>query len=102
MSCPSDGPPVFHVKSFSGGARGEPLVFHVKSLTENIEIRRSLERLSERFELDDDQQARLARVISALARDDFAPTTVSEPKRAVDVHLADSLVALELELVREA
>lgn len=61
-----------------------------------------MERLGERFDLNENQLDQLARVISALARDEFAPTTVSEPKRAVDVHLADSLVALELELVREA
>jgi 16S rRNA (guanine527-N7)-methyltransferase len=69
---------------------------------ESIEIRRSLESFGERFDLDGDQLDKLARVISTLARDELAPTTVSEPARAIDVHLADSLVALELELVREA
>ena len=69
---------------------------------ESIEIRPSLESFGERFDLDSDQLDKLARVISALARDEFAPTAVSEPDRAIDIHLADSLVALELELVREA
>lgn len=41
-------------------------------------------------------------ILAALARDELAPTTVREPTHALDVHLADSLVALELELVREA
>ena len=40
--------------------------------------------------------------MTALAVDELAPTTVREPARALDVHLADSLVALELETVREA
>ncbi len=44
----------------------------------------------------------LASLVGALAQDEFAPTTVTDPAKAVDVHLADSLVALELEVVREA
>jgi 16S rRNA (guanine527-N7)-methyltransferase len=41
-------------------------------------------------------------LVEALAQDEFAPTTVTDPAKAADVHLADSLVALELEVVREA
>jgi 16S rRNA (guanine527-N7)-methyltransferase len=40
--------------------------------------------------------------MSALAQDARAPTTVTEPLLSVDVHLADSLVALELEQVDKA
>jgi 16S rRNA (guanine527-N7)-methyltransferase len=40
--------------------------------------------------------------MSALALDGRAPTTVTDPVLAVDVHLADSLVALDLEQVDKA
>lgn len=43
----------------------------------------------------------LETLLELLSRPD-APTTVHEPERAVDVHLADSLTALELVPVREA
>jgi 16S rRNA (guanine527-N7)-methyltransferase len=60
------------------------------------------ERLGERYGLTDRQLEQLEAVLELLAHDKLAPTTVREPERAVDVHLADSLVALELDLVREA
>jgi len=44
----------------------------------------------------------LRRLLALVAADDTAPTTVREPARAVDVHVADSLVALDLPAVREA
>lgn len=37
-----------------------------------------------------------------LAADASAPTTVSDPAEAIDVHVADSLAALEVEQLREA
>jgi 16S rRNA (guanine527-N7)-methyltransferase len=61
-----------------------------------------LARLGERYGLSDGQLDQLAKILSTLALDEHAPTTVREPALAVDVHLADSLVALELELVRDA
>lgn len=61
-----------------------------------------LDGLAERYALSDGQLDQLAHILSALALDELAPTTVREPMLAVDVHLADSLVALELEAVREA
>jgi 16S rRNA (guanine527-N7)-methyltransferase len=61
-----------------------------------------LGRIGKRYGLSDGQLDQLARILRALALDELAPTSVSDPVRAVDVHLADSLVALELELVREA
>jgi 16S rRNA (guanine527-N7)-methyltransferase len=61
-----------------------------------------LGRLGKRYGLSDGQIDRLAAILSALALDEFAPTTVREPALAVDVHLADSLVALDLEVVRKA
>jgi 16S rRNA (guanine527-N7)-methyltransferase len=56
----------------------------------------------ERYGLSDQQLSRLARILDALAGDEQAPTTVRDPRQAVDVHLADSLAAVELEVVREA
>jgi 16S rRNA (guanine527-N7)-methyltransferase len=58
--------------------------------------------LGERYGLDTEQVDRLAEVLAALARDELAPTTVRAPAEAADVHLADSLVALELKAVRVA
>jgi 16S rRNA (guanine527-N7)-methyltransferase len=58
--------------------------------------------LARRYGLSEGQQAQLAAVLRILADDEQAPTTVREPGRAVDVHLADSLVALELERLGDA
>jgi 16S rRNA (guanine527-N7)-methyltransferase len=44
----------------------------------------------------------LRALLEVLAEDPTAPTTVREPAAAADVHLADSLVALELGVVRDA
>lgn len=52
--------------------------------------------------LSDGQIDQLSSILAAVATDKLAPTTVREPLRALDVHLADSLVALELEVVRDA
>jgi 16S rRNA (guanine527-N7)-methyltransferase len=62
----------------------------------------SLNRLALRHDLSKDQIAQLTAVLARLAEDGHAPTTVRDPGQASEVHLADSLVALELELVREA
>lgn len=61
---------------------------------------RSLERLAERFALPDDAPDRLARLLGLLACDPLAPTTVRDPARALDAHVADALVALDVEPVR--
>jgi 16S rRNA (guanine527-N7)-methyltransferase len=61
-----------------------------------------LDSLGERYGLSAGQLARLEKILSALESDEHAPTSVREPERAIDVHLADSLVALELEVVRGA
>jgi 16S rRNA (guanine527-N7)-methyltransferase len=66
------------------------------------DTRGALDALGERYALSAGQLEQLTEILSVLARDELAPTTVREPSQAVDVHLADSLVALELELVREA
>lgn len=62
----------------------------------------ALAQLARRYGLSDRQQRQLAIVLQRLAEDEQAPTTVRAPESAIDAHLADSLVALELERVRSA
>jgi len=62
----------------------------------------ALEALVARYGLTAGQGDQLALVLEAIARDESAPTSVRSPSEAVDVHLADSLVALELDALRAA
>jgi 16S rRNA (guanine527-N7)-methyltransferase len=62
----------------------------------------SLAVLGERHGLDDRQLDQLDAVLGGLAKDEHAPTTVRDPEQAVDVHLADSLVGLEVDRLRSA
>ncbi len=55
-----------------------------------------LEEVAAAHGLDAGARARLAGLLQALAGDTGAPTTVRRPREAVDVHLADSLVALDV------
>lgn len=71
-------------------------------MDENRDIGPSLDRLGKRFGLSSLQLGQLEGVMSVLALDGRAPTTVTEPVLSVDVHLADSLVALDLEQVGKA
>lgn len=61
-----------------------------------------IDRLVSRYGLPDGSAEALRALTDLLAGDEHAPTAVREPAAAVDVHLADSLVALELEEVRRA
>ena len=63
---------------------------------------RRLEHLLERYGLGARQRRQLDGLLSLLANDRRAPTSVRAPARAVDAHIADSLVALELETVGTA
>jgi 16S rRNA (guanine527-N7)-methyltransferase len=54
------------------------------------------------YELPAGAAGQLVSLLSLLASDPLAPTTVTDPAIAVDVHLADSLVALTLGVVRSA
>jgi 16S rRNA (guanine527-N7)-methyltransferase len=58
--------------------------------------------LGERYGLSGDQLAQLAAILLELQSDDQAPTTVTAAADAIDIHLADSLAALEIEAVGEA
>src|SRR5688572_30245997 len=55
-----------------------------------------------RWRLPGATERALAALLDLLATDPHAPTTVRAREEAVDVHLADSLVALALPAVREA
>ena len=61
-----------------------------------------LDELAARYGLSSDAAQALKRLLDLLASDETAPTTVRDPGRAADVHIADSLAALDLDPVREA
>jgi 16S rRNA (guanine527-N7)-methyltransferase len=52
--------------------------------------------------LSGEQLERLGAMLSLLERDEHAPTAVRDRRRALEVHVADSLVALELDAIRAA
>src|SRR5579875_2054669 len=62
----------------------------------------SLGSLGARFGLTAAQTQQLQSLGAILAEDEHAPTTVHDPVRVRDDHLADSLVALDLPVVRSA
>jgi 16S rRNA (guanine527-N7)-methyltransferase len=64
--------------------------------------RSRLAELARLYGLSDTQVAQLATLLDAISADPLAPTTVRDLIAAVDQHVADSLVALELEAVRGA
>jgi 16S rRNA (guanine527-N7)-methyltransferase len=70
-------------------------VFHVKAVVPEAT---RLEDLRGRYGLSEHQRDQLALILRGLAADERAPTAVRDPARAVDVHLADSLAALDLEV----
>ena len=55
-----------------------------------------------RYELADPAVAQLQRVVAYMGADETAPTTMREPAAALDGHVADSLVVLEVDPVRAA
>ena len=57
--------------------------------------------LVRRFDLPSEASDRLAVLLDLLAAAD-APTSVHDPSRAVDVHIADSLAGVEVAEIREA
>ena len=61
-----------------------------------------LDELAARFGLDAHASEQLSRLLELLAEDPTAPTAIRDRRRAIDDHLADSLVALELDEVRDA
>ena len=61
-------------------------------------VTRRLAGLAARYELTDGQIGQLRCVLEVLATDAHAPSTVTAAHQAVDVHLADSLTALDLDV----
>lgn len=66
------------------------------------ETRARLETLADRYDLHPDALSRLSRLVERLVDDPHAPTSIRDPEMVVERHVADSLVALELEPVRQA
>ena len=58
--------------------------------------------LAERYALPDDAVRRLVAFHRLLVDDPLAPTAVRDPLKAIDDHLADSLVGLEIQPLRAA
>jgi 16S rRNA (guanine527-N7)-methyltransferase len=61
-----------------------------------------LQSLCERYSLDAGQRDRLLAILDRLAADELAPTAVRAPDEALRTHLADSLAAFDLDVVRSA
>jgi 16S rRNA (guanine527-N7)-methyltransferase len=62
----------------------------------------TLARLAERFDLPPEAPGRLERLLALVATDEHAPTTVRDPATAIDAHVADALVALDVAAIRSA
>jgi len=67
-----------------------------------MNVPRRLDELAARHGLPPGTAGALARLLELLHADPAAPTTVRDPAAAVDAHVADALVALELDRVRTA
>jgi 16S rRNA (guanine527-N7)-methyltransferase len=67
-----------------------------------VNVRRRLEALAARYDLAPGAAVALERLLELLHEDPTAPTTVRDPAAAVDAHVADALVGLELGAVRGA
>jgi 16S rRNA (guanine527-N7)-methyltransferase len=65
-------------------------------------VTRALAALVERYALPPAAMAQLGELLTALDADPHAPTTVRAPADALNTHVADALVALDLDLVRDA
>lgn len=58
--------------------------------------------LADRYGLPDEAMGQLRALHRLLVEDPLAPTAVRDPRQAIDDHLADSLVGLEIDQVRTA
>ncbi len=66
------------------------------------DTRAALAALAVGYRLDERQRGQFASVLEILEGDEHAPTAVRGARQAVDRHVADSLVAMEVEAVRSA
>jgi 16S rRNA (guanine527-N7)-methyltransferase len=67
-----------------------------------VVVTRRLAALATRHGLTDGQVGQLRCILEVLATDPHAPSAVTSASQAADVHLADSLAALELDVLRTA
>ena len=67
-----------------------------------MNVPRRLDELAARHGLPPGTAGALGRLLELLHADPAAPTTVRDPAAAVDAHVADALVALEIDRVRAA
>jgi 16S rRNA (guanine527-N7)-methyltransferase len=65
-------------------------------------VDRRLAELAAQYALPADAPAQLSALLDLVAEDDTAPTTVRDPGRGVDAHVADSLTGLDVEPLRAA
>ena len=65
-------------------------------------VQARLDELAARYGLPGGATARLAALLDLVATEPASITSVRDPERGVDVHVADSLVALEIDAVRDA
>ena len=68
----------------------------------SAEVAARLGRLASRYELPAGAEGQLAALLELVAGEPAAITAVRDPAEGVDVHVADSLVALDLPAVRAA
>jgi 16S rRNA (guanine527-N7)-methyltransferase len=85
----------------SRGGRGEVSRFTVLGMASAI-VESRLAALSERYGLPPEAAPRLAALLKLVATEPASITSVRDPENGVDVHVADSLVALEVPAVRAA
>ena len=67
--------------------------------TGSFDVEAAVGALAERYGLDGEAVAQLRELHRLLVDDPLAPTAVRDPRKVMDDHLADSLVALELDAV---
>ena len=65
-------------------------------------VQARLDELAARYLLPAGAVARLSMLLDLVATEPASITSVRDPERGVDVHVADSLVALEIDAVRDA
>jgi 16S rRNA (guanine527-N7)-methyltransferase len=69
---------------------------------EAVELRKALRRVTGHHILPRDAEAKLFKLLTALAKQPHPPTTAHDPKRALQVHIADSLSGLQVLALIEA
>ena len=65
-------------------------------------VQARLDEFAARYGLPEGATARLSALLDLVATEPASITSVRDPERGVDVHVADSLVALEIDAVRDA